>query len=57
MWGIGVVFAYVFGISLHWGLMGVWIAMTCDEWIRGVIMLFRWKSGRWRTKTLVGATV
>jgi putative MATE family efflux protein len=55
MWGVGVVFAYVFGISLHWGLMGVWIAMTCDEWIRGVVMLFRWKSGKWRTKTLVAA--
>jgi len=53
MWGIGVVLAYVFGITLQWGLVGVWLGLTCDEWIRGVIMLFRWKSGRWRSKTLV----
>jgi putative MATE family efflux protein len=55
MWGIGVVFAYVFGISLHWGLMGVWIALAADEWIRGIVMLFRWKSGRWRTKAFTCA--
>ena len=55
MWGVGVLFAYVFGISLGWGLMGVWIALACDEWVRGTIMLFRWKNGRWRAKALVKA--
>jgi putative MATE family efflux protein len=55
MWGIGVGFAYVFGITLGWGLIGVWIALASDEWVRGLIMLFRWKNGRWRTKALVSA--
>jgi putative MATE family efflux protein len=55
MWGIGVVLSYVLGIRLHWGLLGVWIALSCDEWIRGLVMLFRWKSGRWRSKTLLRA--
>lgn len=45
----------VFGIGLHWGLTGVWIALSCDEWIRGLTMLFRWKSGRWRSRALIGA--
>ncbi|HEX7511216.1 MAG TPA: MATE family efflux transporter, partial [Chitinivibrionales bacterium] len=57
MWGIGVVLSYVLGIGLHWGLVGVWIGLTCDEWRRGVIMLFRWKSGRWRSKALVSASL
>jgi putative MATE family efflux protein len=53
MWGIGVLFSYVFGHTFGWGLTGVWIALTCDEWIRGCIMLFRWRSGRWRNKRLI----
>jgi putative MATE family efflux protein len=55
MWGVGVLLAYVFGVALGWGLMGVWIALACDEWVRGTIMLFRWKSGKWRSKALVTA--
>jgi putative MATE family efflux protein len=53
MWGIGVVFSYVFGQVCGWGLVGVWIALTCDEWIRGTVMLLRWRSGAWRNKRLV----
>jgi Na+-driven multidrug efflux pump len=53
MWGIGVVFAYVFGIVFSWGIIGVWIALASDEWVRGAIMFFRWRGKRWRTKALV----
>jgi putative MATE family efflux protein len=55
MWGVGVLLAYVFGIVLGWGLWGVWIAMASDEWVRGTIMLFRWKNGKWRNRSLVPA--
>jgi len=55
MWGIGVLFAYVFGIVFSWGLLGVWIALSCDEWVRGIIMFFRWRGGKWKTKALVVA--
>ncbi len=53
MWGIGVLFAYVFGVIFRWGLIGVLVAMTCDEWIRGFAMLLRWKNGRWKNRALV----
>jgi Na+-driven multidrug efflux pump len=53
MWGIGVLFAYIFGITLGWGLMGIWIALTLDEWIRGFVMLGRWHGERWKTKALI----
>jgi len=53
MWGVGVTFAYIFGISLGWGLLGIAVAMAMDEWLRGIVMFFRWKSGKWKTKALV----
>jgi Na+-driven multidrug efflux pump len=48
MWGIGVTGAWLLGIRLHWGLIGVWIAMATDEWLRGLVMLRRWRSGAWQ---------
>jgi putative MATE family efflux protein len=53
MWGIGVLFAYIFGVSMGWGLLGITVAMAADEWLRGIVMLLRWKSGKWKTKALV----
>lgn len=53
MWGIGVLFAYILGVSLHWGIVGIWIALAADEWIRGLIMFFRWHTGQWRNKRLI----
>ena len=49
MWGIGVAGAWLLGIRLHWGLAGIWIAMAADEWLRGLVMLRRWRSGAWQT--------
>jgi putative MATE family efflux protein len=48
MWGIGVAGAWLLGIRLHGGLAGIWIAMAIDEWVRGLVMLRRWRSGAWQ---------
>ena len=53
MWGVGVLFGYLFGIVLGWGLIGIMIAALMDEWIRGIIMLFRWRSRIWQEKSIV----
>jgi putative MATE family efflux protein len=53
MWGIGVGGAYLFGVILNFGLVGIWIAVASDEWTRSIIMFFRWRSGAWRNKSLV----
>lgn len=53
MWGIGVVGAWVLGIKMGLGLAGVWIAIAADEWIRGIVIALRWKSGAWKSKALV----
>ena len=50
---IAVLFSYILGISLRWGLVGIWIANAMDEWIRGLAMYFRWKSKKWLNKSFV----
>ncbi|MGC4071515.1 MAG: MATE family efflux transporter [Nibricoccus sp.] len=47
MWGIWVPLAWFLGLHLGWGLPGFWIAMMCDEWLRGAIMYRRWRHRRW----------
>ncbi|WP_409347189.1 MATE family efflux transporter [Paenibacillus sp. MBLB4367] len=53
MWGIAVPLAYYLGVHVQMGLLGVWIAFTVDEWLRGLIMLLRWRSRAWEKKALV----
>ncbi|QHW31835.1 MATE family efflux transporter [Paenibacillus rhizovicinus] len=53
MWGVCVPLAYYLGVHLEWGLAGIWIAFTVDEWLRGLLMLARWKSGVWAKKSFV----
>ncbi|AZS17881.1 MATE family efflux transporter [Paenibacillus lutimineralis] len=53
MWGVSVPLAYVLGVHFGFGLLGIWIAFAVDEWLRGIIMLLRWKSRAWEKKALV----
>lgn len=53
MWGVSVVLSYVLGIKMSMALLGVWIACGADEWLRGIIMLVRWKKGKWRKMKLI----
>jgi Na+-driven multidrug efflux pump len=52
-WSIAVGLSYFIGIPLGYGLVGMWIGFALDENIRGVILVRRWKSGKWRTKGFV----
>ena len=52
-WSIAVGLSYVIGIPLGYGLVGMWIGFALDESIRGVILVRRWQSGKWRTKSFV----
>jgi putative MATE family efflux protein len=47
MWCVWVPLAWFLGLRLHFGLVGVWIAMMTDEWLRGLLMYWRWKKRRW----------
>ena len=52
-WLVSVAFSFILGIVLGWGLVGIWVAMACDEILRAIIFTFRWKSGVWRNKKLI----
>jgi Na+-driven multidrug efflux pump len=45
--------AYILGFKLGFGLLGIWFAIGTDETLRGIVMVFRWKSRRWMTKAIV----
>ncbi|MDX8361689.1 MULTISPECIES: MATE family efflux transporter [Bacillaceae] len=53
MWGISVPLAYMLGIQMGMGLVGIWIAFIVDEWFRGILMLIRWRSKIWVQKSFV----
>ncbi|XXM73919.1 MATE family efflux transporter [Lysinibacillus sphaericus] len=53
MWGVSVTLSYVLGISFGLGLIGIWISFIADEWLRGLIMLKRWRSKVWIKKGFV----
>ncbi|GAM15773.1 MATE family efflux transporter [Mesobacillus selenatarsenatis] len=55
MWGVSVTLSYFLGIHLGMGLVGIWIAFIADEWLRGLLMLWRWKSRVWVKKSFVPA--
>lgn len=45
--------SYILAVVLGWGIYGLWLALAADELIRGVLMLIRFRSGKWRTKAVV----
>lgn len=50
MWFIALPLAWLLGLHFAYGLVGIWLATSLDECIRGVIGFKRWQSGVWRTK-------
>lgn len=48
-WIVGVGIAWLFGIYLGWGLVGIWMAFALDENLRAVLFIIRWKAGKWRS--------
>lgn len=53
-WSVAVLGAYLLGKVLGLGLFGVFLAMGSDEWTRGLIMLRRWRGGRWMLRGPIG---
>ena len=52
-WVIGLGGSYVMAVTMGLGIFGLWFAMAFDECFRAVLMLIRWKSGRWERKRSV----
>jgi len=52
-WGIRLLGSYILGVYFGLGLVGVWIAMASDQMGRGLLLLWRFKKGRWKTIQLI----
>ncbi len=52
MWIVSTLGSYLLAVVFGLGLNGLWIAFAADECLRGVLMLWRWKSGKWREKRI-----
>ncbi len=55
MWILSTLGSYILVAVCGWGIYGMWLALASDECFRAVLMIFRWKNGRWREKSLATA--
>lgn len=46
MWVLAFGLSYALGLSMEWGLYGVYVGMILDEYTRGIVMWFRWRKHR-----------
>lgn len=53
VWTIATGGGFLLGFVLGWGLPGIWIAMAIDECLRAVVLMLRWRSGKWRERHLI----
>ncbi|CAG7598827.1 putative FMN/FAD exporter YeeO [Paenibacillus solanacearum] len=53
IWGVSIPLTYLLGLHFGFGLIGIWIVFIIDEWVRGFILLYRWRSRAWESKVLV----
>lgn len=53
MWGVAVSLTYLLGVQFGFGVLGAWLALAADEWVRGIIMARRWRSKVWTKFNLI----
>lgn len=53
MFGVAVLFSFIFTFGFKLGIIGIFIAQALDECFRGVFMLFRWKNTQSVTNKLL----
>ena len=49
-WIFAVAGGYALGIGLGWGIVGMWVAMCVDEWLRAGFLLVTFARGGWRRR-------
>ncbi|WP_258107323.1 MATE family efflux transporter [Campylobacter lari] len=53
MLGVSLPVGYVLCFYVGLGILGVWIGFCADEFLRGIVNSYRWKSKKWQGKALV----
>lgn len=54
MWLFRIVMGYILGISLGFGVLGVWMGMFIDWMVRAALFYRRMTSGKWKTMSVIG---
>ncbi|REK77595.1 MATE family efflux transporter [Paenibacillus paeoniae] len=53
MWLFRIILGYILGITLGFGLMGVWVAMVAEWGVRGIIFAWRFRGDKWYRHKLI----
>lgn len=53
MWVFRITLGYILGIPLKLGLIGVWLGMYVDWFVRGILYYIRFKKGKWKNFVLI----
>ncbi len=53
MWGFGATVGYAAGIALGFGVAGVFFGTATDEFLRGLVNMYRWWKKKWLGKAIV----
>lgn len=53
MLGLRLILGMILAKTIGWGVLGVWIAMYADWAFRSICFVLRYRSGRWKTKSIV----
>ncbi|RIX54181.1 MATE family efflux transporter [Paenibacillus nanensis] len=53
MWLFRIILGYVLGITLGYGIMGIWIAMVAEWGVRGLIFAWRFRGDKWYRHKLI----
>lgn len=51
--GVRLIFSVILGIWLNLGVIGIAIAMCLDWAVRGIIYIFRFRQGKWKTLKVI----
>jgi len=53
MWLIRVILGYMLGIVLHFGILGIYVAMCCEWGVRSAIFLWRYYGEQWHKHRVI----
>jgi len=49
IFGVRMLMGAAFVNIFSWGLTGAWLAIGADQYVRSIVIFFRFKSGKWKT--------
>lgn len=53
MLGLSLPLGYILCFKFNLGILGIWLGFCADEWVRGLVNAYRWKSCKWKNKAIV----